>query len=630
MNRNKLKLTGAGSLRTMRFFFSFALISSLLAFTQSVATEDSILWATSGGGFRAMVSSMGFANVFARAGLISEDHCDFEAVSSNSGGAFFMLQFVYSSPFFNQILVDDPQQLGKFVLEWMGAFREFLPNTVTDARCSTLNTVATIVPPLSVMAKLCNLFGVFEYDWALFVQGFLNATSSKVYGDPDFIYRQVNSDNRIPAFQNTNVNTQMGLATTAKSDTGEIVTLGPNNSSQVFSVPLPTLFVVQSNLSAFHYAVDDTSLPFSTTTFAASSSYNSSDWEDYFLFSPPNNSNILTNITKLSKLSNESYFKVPFSGKDPTVVQLAASTSSYSSSFSPSVPAILSQQMSVINYLVQNFNLSSAQLQAVLILLQSGVESIYQTPIFEDFAVCSQWPQSCNNRDSRIIDGGYVDGPNLAQTIGMHQVNCILSKTLKIILTNHNFFEDTNNRFLQYFNTTFNQGIAPGDFIWPPPLGAGQGAESSPIRSKQIFSNFLDDASMLEAFVPIPGTNLTSAVYKVTTLENSAFKVKAGQNIEILLLQINSNIPTGIFGKNETDTQAPLLAELAMTIAESQILLERIAVFLGSSLSPSLAPSVVETGFTTPAPTHKASGVNPVMGHLSLYVALVTMMNICF
>jgi len=48
-------------------------------------------WASSGGGWRAMTSNMGFANAFAKAGLINETSCAFRGISANSGGAWFMV-----------------------------------------------------------------------------------------------------------------------------------------------------------------------------------------------------------------------------------------------------------------------------------------------------------------------------------------------------------------------------------------------------------------------------------------------------------------------------------------------------------------------------------------------------------
>jgi hypothetical protein len=606
----------------MKFTVVHAITSSLLlALASSLEDKtnaDVVMWASSGGGWRAMISNMGFANAFSRVGLISKDHCDFDLVSSNSGGSWFMIQFFYSSAFFDRILVDDPDQLRDFVLEWMGAYREFQPERSNDARCSSLKTLGAVIPQLSLLAEYCDLLAPMDYDYALTIQGMLNATSA-VYGDPDFVSRIVNAGNRLPVFQNTDFYVQMGLAPNARSDNGNIVTLGPNqNPSQVYSVPLPMQYAVQKDASFFNYAVDDKDLPFVSTTFAAPTSYNSTDWEDYFRYPPPESASVLTTITKLTNRSTTtSFFRKPFGGMDPTVAQLAGSASSVFATYSASDPSIFSQQGSIADVMLQRANVTAIERAIAIQLVQSAYQSIYETPIFEGCAVCTQWPEPCGDMDGRIIDGGFVDGPNLAQTIGQYQNGGDLSKTLKIILTNHNYYADENSRFLGYFSTSFNEGIAPGDFIWPPGLSAGLG-ETNPSRSKQIFMEFLDDASMLDAFVPIPGTNLTSAVYKVTTVENPVFQVKSGQDVEILLLQINSNIPTYVTNKNNTALLTPLFGDLVKTIAQSDVLLERISAFLDS---PSMAPTASSVT-TTLTPT-SGTGGGQIYCLLGLFASLI-------
>jgi hypothetical protein len=509
----------------------------------------------------------------------------------------------------------------------MGAYQELQIRLErsNDARCSSLMTLGAVIPQLNLLAEYRNLFAPFDYDYALLIKSMLNATSA-VYGDPDFVNRIVNAGNRIPVFQNTDFYVQMGLAPISRSANGNVVTLGPNNqnyASQVYSVPLQMQYAVQKNTSFFKYAVDDKDLPFATTTFAAPTSYNSTDWEDYVRYPPPESADILTTVTKLQKRSTTtSFFRKPFGGMDPTVAQLAASSSSVYSAYSRSNPSIFSQQGSIIDVFLQEANVTAVERAIALQLVQSAYQSIYETPIFEDCAVCTQWPEPCGDMDGRIIDGGYVDGPTLAQTIGQYQNGGgDLSKTLKVILTNHNYYEDTNFRFLGYFRTSFNEGIAPGDFIWPPGPIADLG-ESNPTRSKQIFVEFLDDASMLDAFVPIPGTNLTTAIYKVTTLDNSVFQVKSGQDVEILLLQINSNIPTFVTNKDNTALLTPSFGDLGKTIAQSEVLLERITAFLDS---PSLAPttSTVTTTAATLTPTSGTAGGGRLSCLLGLFASLI-------
>jgi hypothetical protein len=257
-----------------------------------------------------------------------------------------------------------------------------------------------------------------------------------------------------------------------------------------------------------------------------------------------------------------------------------------------------------VQYLVKNFpGLSADQISALLNAVNLFYQVLYQTPIFEDYAVCSQWPTECGSVDGRLVDGSFTDGPTLAQSVGQYQQSIAnshsnSSKSLKIILTNNNNYADTNVRFLEYFNTTFNQGIAPGDFIWSPPLTRGGGAEANPRRSKQIFAEYMDDATLLAAFVPINGTNLTTATYELTTLANPVFKVKAGLKVELLLLQINSNLPTSYSSQQETEANVIPLAELAQQIADSRVLRDRIQAFVGVAPAPTFAPTKSNSGAT--------------------------------
>ena len=85
---------------------------------------------------------------------------------------------------------------------------------------------------------------------------------------------------------------------------------------------------------------------------------------------------------------------------------------------------------------------------------------------------------------------------------------------------------------------------------------------------------------MLAAFVPIEGTNLTTAIYSLTTIDNEAFGVQAGQSVELLLLQINSGIPTNLLFLSAVEQWSEPLGEMAQTIADSVELRSRIQALL--------------------------------------------------
>jgi hypothetical protein len=161
--------------------------------------------------------------------------------------------------------------------------------------------------------------------------------------------------------------------------------------------------------------------------------------------------------------------------------------------------------------------------------------------------------------------------------------NTHLNETIKVILTNNKYAGNTNAQFLSYFNTTFNTHIEPGDLIWPPTAG---GAFYHPWRSIQIFADYMDDAILLSKFESVPdttyGSNLTSAVYHVTTLDNPAFGVQGGQRVYILLLQTNNPIPSALLSPRSIFENSIPLANMAFDIMSSTVLLDRIKEFISS------------------------------------------------
>ena len=174
----------------------------------------------------------------------------------------------------------------------------------------------------------------------------------------------------------------------------------------------------------------------------------------------------------------------------------------------------------------------------------------------------------------------------LAGNIAQYQKNHTLNETIKVIVTNHNYYEDTNVKFLSYFNTTFNQDIEPGALVWAPTPYGNQsflsvgGGNLHPWRSMQIFSDYMDDAILRSQCLPIPRVNLTTATFHVTTIRNRAFGVTGGQSVQILLLQLNSNIPTNIFLPSANDQYRIPLVDMANDIMTSTVLLDRIAAFI--------------------------------------------------
>jgi hypothetical protein len=266
------------------------------------------------------------------------------------------------------------------------------------------------------------------------------------------------------------------------------------------------------------------------------------------------------------------------------VVLLASASSDAIGAFAGSVTSLMAQFISKAEAMVSS-ELDNATLLAF-------AELSYTEPALQTLAVDSQWVPDfagCSSTDGRLIDGGYTDNPSLALNVGQYQQEegADLAQTLKVLLTNMNNYGDSNVEFLSYFATDFNADVTPGTYIWPPPstLGSTSGAYNltsyvTPIRSPQIFSTPLDEASIARATVPVPGTNLTYARISATTTANAAFGVAEGQPVDILYFRINSPIPTIIAGTQMTSVYTMPLADLAQSISGSPELLAAVESFL--------------------------------------------------
>merc|ERR1740117_2808867 len=186
---------------------------------------------------------------------------------------------------------------------------------------------------------------------------------------------------------------------------------------------------------------------------------------------------------------------------------------------------------------------------------------LYNTEGLWGVSVCSQWPNDCGDSDSRFSDGAYTDNPAFLMNIAQYQRDQKYKNSqqpppsppplLKFVLINPNYVTPTNNYskyndaiILGYFNTTFNFGIDPGDYIWSP-------GQPVPWPSTQIFEEFMDADNLHSKFQRVEGTNWTTAILKGTTIRNPIYGVEGGQSIELFYFMINSFIPSKLVGTDD-------------------------------------------------------------------------------
>lgn len=549
--------------------------------------ETAFLWSSTGGGWRAMAADMGFANLFYQAGLINNEASSFSAISTTSGGSWFSTQFFFSKEFHYNTL-SAPKQLHSFVLSWMSSYYGFSTSVPSNSHCMNISTANSPTGSegsvkerikQEVLEQMCDMLVYTRGNWAEFITDMLNATSTG-YQDVGFVDRPAVSENRVSSLQGTDLLIQTSLAPSARTRLSfqeENVMLGPSisQSDQLYSTLLPARYTVSSSSSGFTLG---SGVQLNAYTIKSPGNFSFADYIEFSLYPDRNNGTLLFDYPAPELRGAMS---VPFGGNPAATSKLAAISSAAVGVFSGLVPSVFAQVASLV--LHEN---------------QAEASEIYSDQLFDGLSVCSQWPESCGVTDGRFVDGGFTDNPALAMNIANFQKSGNLSATLKVVLTNTNIWSDASystSMILSYFNTTFNQGVHPGAYIWAP-------EQVAPWPSSQIFDTYLDATMLNDSMQPISnGSNVTTALLNGTTLNNPMYGVQAGQKVEILLISINSNVPTIIVGPTIIALNAEKVANLALSIASSEVLLDRIQQFFGQGTDVMKSSSNSSSEATAPA-----------------------------
>lgn len=453
-----------------------------------------IRWASSGGGWRAMFASIGFANVFQQAGLFSQDSSKLSAISTNSGSSWFSTQLFYSEAFYNQtIMAKTPQDLYNFTTRWMGTYEALSDYVVGDTGEDICNTTDLgNFTGIEVFGEICELLLQYSGDWALLVTTMLLVASTE-YGDPLFVNRTATAANRIRPLQNTDlyIMASMSPASRVRSVEKIPVSLDTNVSTkQLFGEPDDTLmylgptgeedqlyttvqgvtFVVSGTDGGGFYYMSDGKISQDFQLYEGSTPYEFAmrDFDQFFLYQDTPGAVTIDNprFRGGNLLAGET-FRPPFGGI-PTVVQVASISSAAGAAMSPASPIAYAQ---ILSKAWAGLAESLGPLLTVpgRILFNRAVNRIYQAPTFDNIAVCSQWPKSCGEKDGFFLDGGFVENLALSATISLYQLQTSpdVEKPLKIVLTNTNQDWETYefSELLMYFESPFNEGVEPGGHL---------------------------------------------------------------------------------------------------------------------------------------------------------------------
>lgn len=528
-----------------------------------------------------MTASMGVANVLKQAGLLDNESTDFGAISTNSGATWFATQFFYSPEFFNRTL-GTPQELYEFVVSWMEAYASIMPSESESFMCDIGEGLTS--NKLAEFRSACPVLTVYGGDWAAFVTAMLNATSIS-YGDYSFVDRPVDVPNKVAALQDTVLLIQTSLSPYSRNrSTNAAYYIGPAEASASYTVPLSTQYMVTSYERLFVTAADGALATFNGS---ASTNFTFDRFEVFNLY--PGTNGTLVTTTDSTLASTDGEFARPFNGMAPTTTQISAASSAAFGVLSGLVPSLLAQVLSYERHEVENLGLETTEQRSMLSLLRRSAQALYANSNFDGLAVCSQYPEPCGANDGIFVDGSFTDTPTLALSIGEYQSleQGDTSMTLKVLLLNSNNFDNStsSNPYLAYFNTDFNQDVAPGDFLWTK----GQ----TPWRSPQIFQEYMDWAILASLVSPIEGTRFSTLKMSGTTIDNPAFGVVSGQAVEVFMILLQSEIPEVIIGVDRVPNYTAPLAALAQDLAESPVLLERVQEFFPPiTEAPSPAPTL--------------------------------------
>jgi hypothetical protein len=564
-----------------RLAFSVLTAAALLGPIHGLDEATEVLrWSSAGGSFRNLVSNIGYANVFAQAGLFGQDASSskFTALSGQSGGSWFAAFFFYSIDFYKNTTLASPQELGTLVRTAMGSYRDYSDTYYRDDKLC--HQIAKWTNDADTFVSACGVVSALHGSWADLNDGVIAAIAAD-FGVPGIEKTAMNRENRVAPLANTDMYLQMTMLPSSRvrhTITADSVSyLGLSGEKSVYKVPIDVQWSVTDNYAAFvSNTPNGTAFPSEMVTYEDaihSLVFPFTDEKTYDLYPPGKARSVFADVPKTAILKGP--VRVPFGGEPPTISQITAASTSVPGFYASSVPSTMAQ---VISTLLPTSSIPIVS-EIAFAATQAILTTTYQTKVLDELAVCSQWPMAkCDVHDVRLADGYAADAPTAALNIGQYQTmqNGDLSKTIKLILTPPNIEGNADPLYLlSYFATSFNEDVEPGDFLWPSE------ALIVPLRSPQIFADHLDVDTykdMLKRVTDV--SDLSTARIETVTIDNPTYLVKGGQRVDILLLQLSSSIPLGILGVGAIDQWTEPLARLIEQISSSQHLLEIVQDFV--------------------------------------------------
>jgi hypothetical protein len=541
--------------------------------------EDSgIIWASSGGGWRAQAASIGFSNLFGRAGLLptagsgqgGSSANKIESISTNSGASWFSAQFFYSENFYERVMtIDDGDgeesaaTMRNLVYEWMTKYEEY-QQIVANKNSDTDDYIDIASWDPTEYTEFLKLLMNLDIDWGTFITGMLDYVAKNVYNDNEFASVLATPNNRIAPLQETAQLIHSSLVPQTSLNS-KLNSLGPSSKEGFkYSGVLPVTYSVGNDGAEYRIAGNhDKDDPLQVYQSDQEYFYEWKDYKEYGIY--PNRPETLIPADG----TNVGVFNTDFFGGNTKATQAASISSAEKGGFSSSNPSLFTQVTSW-----EYNNLDEIEKKPFYAATVGGFESGEATGV----SVPTQWPNQGNELDGRFVDGGFSDNTALAQTIAYYQArpNADLNKVLRIILSNN----DTNSKkelnpdnaeVVKFFANDENKGIPPGESFWCE-------CQENPHASAQIFSETVTLEQFKAQTKPV-GQFLTNRL-SGKTITNPLWGIKGGQKVEILVIATDVDIPTTVIGSGEVNKYIEPLMNLATDLATNSALLELVKEFV--------------------------------------------------
>lgn len=194
-----------------------------------------------------------------------------------------------------------------------------------------------------------------------------------------------------------------------------------------------------------------------------------------------------------------------------------------------------------------------------------------------------QYPRKGKVHDPQFSHANNLLGATLPMQIAQHQeVDGLGTKDrLKVILTIPGL---SPNTFLEFFGQDYNVDIEPGSYSWRPNGYTEGSPTTAPWTSLRIFDLFLPVETFNTMRVPVgEGTYISTVeLTNLTTIDNAAMHVHAGQKVDMLVIISDDDFPlTQALGyiPGQAKAESEEFGEMARVIASSQTLLQRVSDF---------------------------------------------------